>query len=106
MRYVSTVDIYISVGANDDVPVSLVQQEAISKVLRCLLWNCLDELTHGQIVRRPQFSWTRIKGESDVKGGGGHGWVEASAGSGVGADGGSPEGERSRRRRRGALLHE
>ena len=52
-------------------------------------------------LRRPQFSWIRIKGESDVKGGGGHGWVEASAGSGVGADGGSPEGERSRRRRRG-----
>ena len=40
-------------------------------------------------MRRPQFSWTRIKGESDVKGGGGHGWVEASAGSWVGADGGS-----------------
>ena len=38
-------------------------------------------------LRRPQFSWTRIKGESDVEGGGGHGWVEASAGSGVGADG-------------------
>ena len=52
-------------------------------------------------LRRPQFSWTRIRGESDVKGGGGHGWVEASAGSGVGADGGSPEGDRSRRRRRG-----
>ena len=51
--------------------------------------------------RRPQFSWTRIKGESDVKGGGGHGSVEEGAGSGVGADGGSPEGERSRRRRRG-----
>ena len=33
------------------------------------------------------FSWTRIKGESDVKGGGGHGWVEASAGSWVGATG-------------------
>ena len=38
-------------------------------------------------MRRPQFSWTRIRGESDVKGGGGHGWVEASAGSGVGATG-------------------
>ena len=38
-------------------------------------------------LRRPGFSWTRIKGESDVKGGGRHGWVEASAGSGVGADG-------------------
>ena len=55
-------------------------------------------------VRRPQFSWTRIKGESDVKGGGGHGWVEASAGSWVGADGGSPEGERSQRRRRGGWV--
>ena len=44
----------------------------------------LLEITLG--LRRPQFSWTRIKGESDVKGGGGHGWVEASAGSGVGAD--------------------
>ena len=55
-------------------------------------------------LRRPQFSWTRIKGESDVKGGGGHGWVEASAGSWVGADGGSPEGERSQRRRRGGWV--
>ena len=35
----------------------------------------------------PGFLRTRIKGKSDVKGGGGHGWVEASAGSGVGADG-------------------
>ena len=55
-------------------------------------------------LRRPQFSWTRIRGESDVKGGGGYGWVEASAGSGVGADGGSPEGDRSRRRRRGGWV--
>ena len=39
------------------------------------------------LVWRPRFSWTRIKGESDVEGGGGHGWVEASAGSGVGAAG-------------------
>ena len=58
-------------------------------------------VSHYQLLRRPQFSWTRIKGESDVKGGGGHGSVEEGAGSGVGADGGSPEGERSRRRRRG-----
>ena len=63
-----------------------------------------DTFAHLSIfvqLRRPQFSWTRIKGESDVKGGGGHGSVEEGAGSGVGADGGSPEGERSRRRRRG-----
>ena len=52
-------------------------------------------------LRRPQFSWTRIKGESDVEGGGGHGWSEEGEESGVGADGGSPEGDRSRRRRRG-----
>ena len=61
----------------------------------------ITQLYPPHILRRPQFSWTRIRGESDVKGGGGHGWVEASAGSGVGADGGSPEGDRSRRRRRG-----
>ena len=34
----------------------------------------------------------------------GHGWVEASEGSCVGADGGSPEGDRSRRRRRGGWV--
>ena len=38
-------------------------------------------------MRRPQFSWTRIKGESDVEGGGGHGWIEAREGSWVGATG-------------------
>ena len=52
-------------------------------------------------LRRPQFSWTRIRGESDVEGGGRHGSVEEGAGSCVGADGGSPEGDWSRRRRRG-----
>ena len=50
---------------------------------------------------RPRFSWTRIRGESDVEGGRGHGSVEEGVGSCVGSDGGSPEGERSRRRRRG-----
>ena len=53
------------------------------------------------VTEAPQFSWTRIKGESDVEGGGGHGWSEEGEESGVGADGGSPEGDRSRRRRRG-----
>ena len=43
-------------------------------------------------VRRPQFSWTRIRGESDVEGGGGYGWVEASEGSWVGATGVSADG--------------
>ena len=50
---------------------------------------------------RPRFSWTRIKGESDVQGGSGNGSVEEGAGSWVGADGGSPKGDRSRRRRCG-----
>ena len=36
-------------------------------------------------VRRPQFSWTRIRGESDVEGGGGHGSVKAREGSEVAA---------------------
>ncbi len=53
------------------------------------------------LMGRPQFSWTRIKGESDVAGGRGHGWIETGEGSWVGADGGSPEGDRSRRRRGG-----
>ena len=40
----------------------------------------------GVPLKRPRFSWTRIKGESNVQGGGGNGWVEEGAGSGVGAD--------------------
>ena len=52
-------------------------------------------------MRRPRFSWTRIKGESDVQGGGEHGSVKEREGTWVGADGGSPEGDWSARRRRG-----
>ena len=63
----------------DRLQISLPQKSSIAPSSFCAARTKLD-------VRRPQFSWTRIKGESDVKGGGGHGWVEASAGSGVGAD--------------------
>ena len=42
-----------------------------------------------------------LKGESNVQGGGGNGSLEERAGEGVGGDGGSPEGDRSARRRRG-----
>ena len=52
--------------------------------------------TTGPVVGRPQSSWTRIKGESDVTRRWGYGSVEAGEGSWVGADGGSPEGDRSR----------
>ena len=52
-------------------------------------------------LKRPQFSWTLIRGESNVQGGGGNGSIEERAGEGVGGDGGSPEGDRSARRRRG-----
>ena len=38
-------------------------------------------------ILRPRFSWTRIKGESDVQGGSGNGSVEEGAGSWVGATG-------------------
>ena len=38
-------------------------------------------------LRRPQFSWTRIKGESNVHGGGGNGSVKDGDGSCVGATG-------------------
>ena len=44
------------------------------------------------MVKRPQFSWTLIRGESNVQGGGGNGSLEERAGEGVGGDGGSPEG--------------
>ena len=53
------------------------------------------------VLGRPQFSWTRIKGESDVTRRWGYGSVEGGEGSWVGGDGGSPEGDRSRRRRGG-----
>ena len=53
----------------------------------------------GLYLGRPQFSWTRIRGENpNVEGGRGHGSVKACEGSWVGADGGSPKGDRSRRR--------
>ena len=52
-------------------------------LLRCS--SRCSSVTYSQVcslvtLRRPQFSWTRIKGESDVKGGGGHGSVEEGAG--------------------------
>ena len=53
-------------------------------------------------VKRPRFSWTRIKGESTVQGGGENGSVEGrGTGRGIGTDGGSPEGDWSPCRRRG-----
>ncbi len=52
-------------------------------------------------LRRPLFSWTRIKGESDVQGGWENGSVEEREGTWIGTDGGSPEGDWSPCRRRG-----
>ena len=55
-----------------------------------------------QAIKRPRFSWTRIKGESNVQGGGENGSVEGrGTGRGIGTDGGSPEGDWSPCRRRG-----
>ena len=51
-------------------------------------------------LRRPSFLGHGLR-DNPMSKEVGHGWVEASEGSCVGADGGSPEGERSRRRRRG-----
>ena len=60
------------------------------------------------VLKRPRFSWTRIKGESNVQGGGGNGSIEGrGTGRGIGADGGSPKGDWSPCRRgggRGGLL--
>ena len=51
-------------------------------------------------IKRPRFSWTRIKGESNVQGGGGNGSVEGrGTGRGIGTDGGSPKGDWSPCRR-------
>ena len=53
-------------------------------------------------LKRPRFSWTRIKGESNVQGGGGNGSIEGrGTGRGIGADGGSPKGDWSPCRRGG-----
>ena len=63
-----------------------------------------DQWQLGYVIlkgKAPQFSWTLIRGESNVQGGGGNGSIEERAGEGVGGDGGSPEGDRSARRRRG-----
>ena len=53
-------------------------------------------------IKRPRFSWTRMKGESNVQGGGGNGSVERrGTGRRIGTDGGSPEGDWSPCRRGG-----
>ena len=40
------------------------------------------------VLKRPRFSWTQIKGESNVQGGGGNGSVEGrGTGRGIGATG-------------------
>ena len=62
----------------------------------------LDGHTPFAVVKRPRFSWTRIKGESNVQGGGGNGSVERrGTGRRIGTDGGSPEGDWSPCRRGG-----
>ena len=66
--------------------------------------GCGPGVSNEVEVRRPRFSWTRIKGESDVQGGRGNGSVEEGEGTWVGSDGGSPEGDRSPSRRRGGWV--
>ena len=46
-----------------------------------------EKLAEDIAINRPQFSWTRIKGESNVQGGQGNGWVEGGEGNRVGATG-------------------
>ena len=74
------------------------ERKNIEKALAQCGWKIYGE--NG--VKRPRFSWTRIKGESNVQGGGGNGSVEGrGTGRGIGADGGSPEGDWSPCRRGG-----
>ena len=66
------------------------------------LLDCLGTACFAVMLKRPRFSWTRIKGESNVQGGGGNGSVEGrGTGRGIGTDGGSPEGDWSPCRRGG-----
>ena len=66
----------------------------------CVIGDVLGQHLDG--VKRPRFSWTRIKGESNVQGGGENGSGEGrGTGRGIGADGGSPKGDWSPCRRRG-----
>ena len=46
-----------------------------------------DQPFDKRMLRRPRFSWTRIKGESDVQGGRGNGSVEEGEGTWVGSTG-------------------
>ena len=45
------------------------------------------------LLRRPLFSWTRIKGESDVQGGGGNGSITEGGGGGTNGGSTSPIGQ-------------
>ena len=65
-------------------------------------WRLLSQRDLAITLKRPRFSWTRIKGESNVQGGRRNGSVEGrGTGRGIGADGGSPEGDWSPCRRGG-----
>ena len=80
-----------------------------SELLELGTYSFVDHLFREQryfaVLKRPRFSWTRIKGESNVQGGGGHGSVEGrGTGRGIGADGGSPEGDWSPCRRGGGRV--
>ena len=64
--------------------------------------NLTTTTRYLNVLKRPRFSWTRIKGESNVQGGGGNGSVERrGTGRRIGTDGGSPEGDWSPCRRGG-----
>ena len=87
---------------NERLEVVRQREEAVSALLASREQEVLGPDERDEyLVGRPQSSWTRIKGESDVTRRWGYGSVEAGEGSWVGADGGSPEGDRSRRRRGG-----
>ena len=52
--------------------------------------ECRGDVSLGRLLKRPRFSWTRIKGESNVQGGGGNGSIEGrGTGRGIGAAAGA-----------------
>ena len=92
--------LYMTAGAGNRLPFGNLPRLLLAWVCSEAVRTQRRELVLG--LKRPRFSWTRIKGESNVQGGGENGSVEGrGTGRGIGTDGGSPEGDWSPCRRRG-----
>ena len=71
-------------GSHTIIDTNLEPRDA--ELFHPLVWVVPSKPMEHRLLR-PRFSWTRIKGESDVQGGSGNGSVEEGEGSWVGATG-------------------